>query len=256
MPTIQYHNEYTLSYADYGNPQGYPILIQHGLIASIKGSGLFERLIALGTRLICIARPGYGESSPYPMRNIAEWGGIVSTLVDELGLSQFDVLGMSSGAPYSYSIGHKFPGRARNIFIFSGTPALYDEEILSLWPYPVNKAAGIAELQKLAHELFFSHSSPEDLAKDDVRDSLANDCFGMALDFKIRCLDWGFHLRDVKQNVFMRHSKYDDSVPVITAEMTSRLLPNCRLEIKESDVHFSSDTLDDFINTVMADHYT
>ena len=77
------------------------------------------------------------------MINIAEWGEIVSILVDELKLSHFDILGMSSGAPYSYSIGYKLPDKVRNIFIFSGIPALYDDSVLAVWPYEVNKNADI-----------------------------------------------------------------------------------------------------------------
>jgi pimeloyl-ACP methyl ester carboxylesterase len=255
LKITRYKNEYSLSYAEYGDRNGYPILIQHGLIASIKHPDLFERLIRLGTRLICIARPGYGESSPYVMDNIGEWANIVSVLIDKLELSQFDVLGMSSGAPYSYAIGCKFPGKARNIFILSGTPALFDETVLSSWPYGVTKNASIGEMQKLAYELFFSNLSPHDFENDDVKDSMMNDCFGIAQDLKIRCIDWGFRLSDVKENVFMRHSKADSSVPFTTAEMTSKLLPNCTLDIKENDVHFSNEVLNDFISTTMAGWY-
>ena len=89
-----YKNGNTLSYSEFGNKSGYPILIQHGLIASIEDYDLFESLIDLGTKLISIARPGYGDSSPYIMKNVAEWGEIVSVLVDQLQLSQFDILGM------------------------------------------------------------------------------------------------------------------------------------------------------------------
>ena len=113
-----------LSYAEYGNKNGFPILIQHGLIASITDYDLFDRLIQLGARLICIARPGYGTSSPYLLQNMAEWAEIVTVLIDELQLSQFDVLGMSSGAPYSYVLGYRFPQKVRNIYIFSGIPAM------------------------------------------------------------------------------------------------------------------------------------
>jgi hypothetical protein len=35
--------------------------------------------------------------------------------VDELKISQFDVLGISSGAPYSYAIGYKLPVKAQDI---------------------------------------------------------------------------------------------------------------------------------------------
>src|SRR5512137_529228 len=113
---IRYKNGNTLSYTEYGDKHGYPVLVQHGLIASITDYHLFDSLINAGKRVISIARPGYGESSPYPMVNIAEWGEIVSILVEELQVSKFDVLGMSSGAPYSYAIGYKLPDKVRNIY--------------------------------------------------------------------------------------------------------------------------------------------
>jgi pimeloyl-ACP methyl ester carboxylesterase len=249
---IQYKNGNILSYLECGDQKGHPILIQHGMIASINDYHLFKRLIDAGTRLINIARPGYGESSPYVMKNIVEWGEIVSVLVDELGLAEFDVLGISSGAPYSYAIGYALPDRVRNLFILSGTPALYDEAVLSFWPYPVSKNVSIAEMQALAYELFFSHLSTADLEKDEIKDSLMYNCFGIAQDLKIRCLDWGFRLADVKARIVMRHSRSDDSVPFVTAEMTSQLLPDCRLEIKENDPHFSQEVLDDFICTIIS----
>jgi pimeloyl-ACP methyl ester carboxylesterase len=249
--TAHYFNGNCLSYAEYGDPNGYPILIQHGLIASINDQHIFQRLIESGARLICVARPGYGESSSYIMKNIGEWGDIVSVLVEELGLAQFDVFGISSGAPYCYAIGCRFPGQVRNLFILSGTPALYDEGILSFWPYPANKNVSLAELQKISYELFFSHLSKADLERDEIKDSIANDCFGIAQDLKIRVLDWGFRLSEIKGKVYMRHSKADSSVPLVTAEMTAKLLPDCRLEIRENDDHFSQEVLNDFINTVV-----
>jgi pimeloyl-ACP methyl ester carboxylesterase len=250
--TITYNNGNTLSYAEYGDSHGFPILIQHGLIASITDYHLFDRLAALGTRLVCIARPGYGESSPYVMKNMAEWGEIVASLVKELRLSQFDILGMSSGAPYSYAIAYKLPTQTRNVFIFSGMPALYDEKIQSVWPYPVTRDATLAEMEKLAHDLFFSNLSAEDLEKEDMIASMANHGFGVAQELKIRGMDWGFTLADVKAPVYMQHSRFDNFA---AAEMTAKMLPNCTFIVKENDVHFSPQALDEFIQSVMAKHY-
>jgi hypothetical protein len=162
---------------------------------------------------------------------------------------------MSSGAPYSYAIGHRFPDQVRNIYIFSGIPALYDAEVLSHWPHPVNKNARLTDLKKVAHELFFSNLSKEDLEKKDIKDSMRHNCFGIALDLQLRCADWGFQLSDVKQEVYMRHSRFDQGVPFVTALLTSKLLPNCNLDVKETDEHFSKDALDDFIKTVIAANY-
>ena len=245
---LQYKNGMILSYTDYGEKSGYPILAQHGLIASISDSHLFASLLEAGIRVICVARPGYGESSPYPMSQISEWGEIVSLLVDELNLTQFDILGMSSGAPYSYAIGYKLPNKVRTIFIFSGIPALYDERVLAVWPYPVNKDASMAELEELAKELCFSNLPPNALLQNDIQDSMRHNCFGIALDFKLRCKKWGFVLSEIKESVYMQHSRTDNFAPV---EITAKLLPNCQLEIRESGEHFSGELLDAFIKTTV-----
>jgi pimeloyl-ACP methyl ester carboxylesterase len=189
------------------------------------------------------------------MSNLAEWGDIVSILVEELRLSQFDVLGMSSGAPYSYAVGYKLPDKVRNIFIFSGIPALYDERILSHWPYEVKKNASIPELETLAYELFFSNLSKEDKEKNDIKDSMMNNCFGMAQDLKLRSMDWGFKLSEVKGNVYMQHSRADQNVPFITAEITANLLPNCQFKIRDMGEHFSKEALDEYIKTVIFEFY-
>lgn len=241
--------EISLSYIEYGSPDGFPILVQHGLIASIKDGDLFKRLTSAGARVICIARPGYGESSPYALSCIGEWGNLVSELVKALKLTRFDVLGMSSGAPYSYAIGWALPETARNIYIFSGIPAMYDDGVLAHWPFEVKKDADLDEMKKLVHGLFFSNLAAEDLARNDTLDSMVNDGFGIALDFRLRCMDWGFRLPEVKQHVYMRHARFDPGVPLATAELTSAILPNAELKVDESDIHFSQETLDAFFES-------
>ncbi len=82
--TLTYKNGLQLSYAEYGDKQGYPVLVQHGLIASIDDYELFDRLLQRRVRLICVARPGYGGSSPYQLNGYAEWAYILSLLIQEL----------------------------------------------------------------------------------------------------------------------------------------------------------------------------
>ncbi len=248
---LTYGNGTVLAYAEYGDQTGYPILVQHGLIASIGDNHLFDSLTKSGIRLICVARPGYGESSPYRLANMAAWGDIVASLVDQLSLAHFDVLGISSGAPYSYAIGYQLPDRVRNLFILSGTPALYDDAVLALWPYPVNKGASIAELEDLAYALFFAQLSQDARQQRDIQDSMRNNCFGIAQDFSLRCNHWGFRLSDVKAAVYMQHSKTDDQVPFATAAITAQLLPNCHFEVRASGDHFSQEILDSFIQTTV-----
>ncbi len=245
--SIKYADGKVLAFAEYGDRAGVPILVQHGLIASVEDSDLFDLLLRNNGRLICIARPGYGASSPSLLNSYAEWADLVYIVAEELNLTRFDVLGISSGAPYSYSIGARFPDKVRNIYILSGMPALYDDQVLSLWPYPLEKGKTIAEMSTLARSLFFLNLTPEDLLNKDISDSMMNDCFGVAQDLKLRTLPWGFALSDIKAPVFMRHSRGDDSVPFQTAVRTAQLLPRCTLELTEQDPHFSKEVLEEFI---------
>ena len=251
IQTILYQNGLRLAYADYGDPNGFPILVQHGMIASIRETHLFGALVAAGRRVISAARPGYGESSPYAMQNVAEWGEIIARLVEALGLPNFDVLGISSGAPYSYAIGHKIGEKVRNLFILSGTPALYAESVRAHWLYPLDLNASLESMQQTAQDVFFDHlpvGASEDPA---VQDSMRNECFGPGLDLLIRPRNWGFRLEQVRSRVYMRHSQADEAVPLVTAELTADLLPDCRLEIREDEPHFSLSVMDDFIRTTV-----
>jgi hypothetical protein len=47
----------------------------------------------------------------------------------------------------------------------------------------------------------------------------------------------------------MQHSRLDEQIPFITAELTSKRLPNCRFEAREHGGHFSCGLLDEFNRT-------
>lgn len=252
---LTYNGNQTLAYTDVGERDGIPVLVQHGLIASINEGNLFGRLIDLRARVISLARPGYGESSPYAMETLGQWAEVAGALVDALGLERFDVLGMSSGAPYSYALAAAFPGQVRNVYIFSGIPALYDANVQAHWPFPINTGASLSELQALAYDLFFAHLTEEDRQQEANRDSMRHNCFGIAQDLKLRCVDWGFDLAQVTAPVWMRHSQTDEGVPFVTAQLTAARLPHCHLDAPETGVHFSPEALDKFIETTMARHF-
>lgn len=235
-----------ISYADYGQKDGFPILVQHGLIASIKQGYLFDTLVQAGVRVICIARPGYGESTPLSMRTIGEWANLAAVVIDHLGLARFDLLGSSSGAPYAYAIAHGLPDIVRHVYIYSGVPAMYDPCVQSKWPFEIKTDCTLADMQKLAHGLFFSNLSDQDLLDDAMRDSMASGAFGIAQDFYLRVRGWGFTLDQIRQPVFLRHARQDSGVPYETALMTSRFLQNATLYADENDIHFSKESLEAF----------
>lgn len=239
----------TISINEFGDPDGFPIIINHGMIASITDNELFSSLVEAGKRIVCIARPGYGASSPFELQNVGEWGKVVNKIVHKMNLMQFDTLGISSGAPYSYAIAYEIPEKVRNVYIFSGTPALFDSRVVKLWPYPIDAEISLPALQVLAKNLFFSNGAPKE--NKALIDSYRNECFGIALDLKIRCRDWGFALSKIKTKVTMEHSINDTSAPFAAAELTSKMLGNCKLLKRKNGDHFSKELLNEFLINVV-----
>jgi pimeloyl-ACP methyl ester carboxylesterase len=235
-----YGKKETLAYNDIGDKNLLPILIQHGTMASIKDIEIFDELKKY-TRVICIARPGYGESSPYILKNMLEYGNIISQLVKELSIKQFDVLSSSAGAPYGYAIAKACESEIRNTYVYSGTPALYDANIQKKWPFPVNKNLTVEDSQKVAYEVFFANIPSSELGKNYIKDSMANNCFGEGQNLRIRFNDWGFKMSDIKSKVYMQHGKQDTVIPYELAIMTKELLPNCEIELLEEGEHFTEE---------------
>jgi len=247
---FEYQAGKVLAYNDFGVPGGFPVVVQHGSIASIKDTALLEEL-GRRARVICIARPGYGESSPFILNSFLEYGKLAAKLTRELGIGEFDILSSSAGAPYGYALARACAGKARNIYVYSGTPALYDEVIQKNWPYPVVKEMTIEESQKTAYEVFFAHIPESDKARNDVKDSMANNCFGEGQNLRIRFKDWGFTLPEISSKVYMQHSRKDGVIPYQLAVRTAELLRNCELELLEEGSHFSAEGYKAFVGSVV-----
>ena len=245
-----FSGENVLAYNDFGKKDGFPILVQHGTMASIND---IDSLADLGkvARVICIARPGYGESSPYILKDLLEYGEIVAKFVEELGIRQFDVFGSSAGAIYCYAIAKACSSKTRNVYLYSGTPALYDAEVRKNWSFPISGEMTVEDSQKIAYEIFFSHFSEEDKKQNFVKDSMANNCFGEGQNLRIRFKDWGFTLPEIKAKVFMQHSKKDEVLPYVMAEITAKLLSNCKLELLEEGGHFTNEGYESFIQSTV-----
>jgi hypothetical protein len=85
-----------LGFAEYGSPDGYPIIFFHGWPSSrLEGRGAHKLAKQHGVRVICPDRPGFGLSTFQPGRRIADWPADVKALASHVGLSRFGILGGS-----------------------------------------------------------------------------------------------------------------------------------------------------------------
>lgn len=62
-----------LSYAEYGAPDGRPVLLLHGLVGSVISEDMEEQLASIPMRILAMARPGYGASDYFEMDCVADW---------------------------------------------------------------------------------------------------------------------------------------------------------------------------------------
>ena len=80
----------SLSYAQYGDPGGFPIVNAHGgLACRLDVEAAASVAAQSGVRLIAPDRPGVGRSDPQPGRSILDWTRDVGELLDLLAIDRF-----------------------------------------------------------------------------------------------------------------------------------------------------------------------
>ena len=91
-----------LTYLDVGDPNGPLVLHNHGGPSSrLEALLLAQAAAANGLRLICVDRPGMGQSSPQTARSYQGWADDLVTVADALGYREFGVTGWSEGGPWA-----------------------------------------------------------------------------------------------------------------------------------------------------------
>jgi pimeloyl-ACP methyl ester carboxylesterase len=103
----------TLAVAEWGDPNGRPVITFHGTPGSRIGYWTLEPEIwaRFGLRRLSFDRPGYGESTRLPGRSVADVVPDVVTIADAFGLRRFAISGGSGGGPHVLACAALLPGR-------------------------------------------------------------------------------------------------------------------------------------------------
>src|SRR5262245_5567274 len=102
-----------LGYAEFGDPSGRLVLWHHGTPGARRQVPLTARRAAerLGLRIVCVERPGVGDSTNHRYQHIREWADDAAAVADHFGHDQFAVVGLSGGGPYALACAHELPER-------------------------------------------------------------------------------------------------------------------------------------------------
>ncbi|KAJ3469483.1 hypothetical protein MRS44_003548 [Fusarium solani] len=91
-----------ISWAEFGSPNGRPIIYLHGTPSSrLECAEFHQELHDRNIRLIAPDRPGFGRSEVHPARTIGGYANDVRALAQQLNLSEYAVMGQSGGGPYA-----------------------------------------------------------------------------------------------------------------------------------------------------------
>jgi pimeloyl-ACP methyl ester carboxylesterase len=111
-----------LSYSLRGDPAAtYTVLYLHRSASSRLEAALFDEgvLREHSARVLAVDRPGHGESSPHPTRNLTTFAADVEEVAAALGLHRLLVVGSSVGATYALALAALLPDRVQATLLIS-----------------------------------------------------------------------------------------------------------------------------------------
>ncbi|MEV2218306.1 alpha/beta hydrolase [Nocardia vinacea] len=111
-----------LSYLEVGNPHGPLVIHNHGGPSSrIEARFFADSAMKKRLRLVCVDRPGIGQSSPQKARTYAGWADDMTAIADALGCNEFGVTGWSEGGPWALAAAAYIdPLRLRHVSSIAG----------------------------------------------------------------------------------------------------------------------------------------
>ena len=112
----------TLAHLEVGDPQGPLVIHNHGGPSSrFEARLLAEAASKNRLRLVCVERPGMGQSSRQKTRSYSGWADDMVTIANALGYRAFGVTGWSEGGPWALAAAAYIdPARLRHISSIAG----------------------------------------------------------------------------------------------------------------------------------------
>lgn len=248
--TLQLDDGRVLSYAEYGDPAGVPVVGLHGL----PGSRLMLKVAEpaahnRGIRLIAPERPGYGSSSALRPASVAQYAADVAALADALKLPSFAILGVSGGGPYALACASQLAARVSLALLISGIGPLYlpdstrDMVSANRIMFAVGRfspaLAGLllpqlirSSLPSLEKHVRNGTSPSPDIdpaafaiLAADQREAIRAGGKGIHYDMANLWRPWGFRLDDVRVEVHLWHGEADNLAPIALARHIADKLP-------------------------------
>ena len=258
----------TIGAAEYGDPDGVPVLWTHGGPGSrFEPLWLRDAAAEAGLRIVAVDRPGYGLSDPLPGRTILDGVADLLAVADQLSLREFRTVGVSTGGAYALATAAVAPERVLGAVACCsvtdmawppGRAAMSPPHAHALWDAPDRDAAIAAGIEVHGENgvKMLNGGMNAGLAQSD-RDLFADRAWmsdamhgfpamwtfggqGYADDRLADGHGWGeFDVSAIRCPVVVLHGAEDRILDVIHAHHTAAIVPGAELVVVEGLGHFS-----------------
>lgn len=269
---LQLANGRQLGVAEFGSPEGTPVLWFHGTPGARRQVPFAAREYALanGLRIIGIERPGIGLSTPHLYPNVAAWGTDMEEFADRLALDHFGLIGLSGGGPYVLATAHQMPQRVTAGAVFGGVAPTHGAEApaggLTALAVPAEKALSflkkplgsmlsrtVLALHPFADPIFDAlvkyvpgHET-QMLGRPELRAMFLDDLLlgsktGMRAtlnDVILFARPWGFALEDIRTPIHFWQGTIDPLVPVSHTQAMAGQIPGAAYSLCEDEGHLA-----------------
>ena len=252
-----------LGFAEYGDPDGKPLMFFHGGGGSRLLGELYDKAaLRQGVRVIAPDRPGMGLSVPQPKRRLLDWPKDVVQLADSLGLGRFATLGFSAGAPHALACAATIPDRLSAVIVVgcpvpgaptAGLPLMnrlmlfavgwsgrfFANAMSELVHDPVKSARKSARWLNAADQRLHTDPDVSRIVYEATREAIRGGTDGVAQDVTLSFRRWGFELGGVRSRVHLWHGEDDRMAPVAFGRYAAGRLPDCVATFCPGEGHMS-----------------
>jgi pimeloyl-ACP methyl ester carboxylesterase len=242
-----------LAYAEYGSPDGTPLVFLHGTPGSRLLAGLFDE---------AAREPGFGRSAPWPDRTVADVGRLVAAVLDDVDVDRAGVVAFSGGAPHALAAAATHPDRVGRVDVVAGatppgfgtSPPAVQRLLAGLATRAPPVLRGLLRGQawladRLDPALVVAQYAddpdavPADVARtvrDDFVAAFALTRRGAVTEFRGAATPWPFALDAVDSTVFLWHGDADANVPLAGARRLASRLPSADLRVLDDADHLGT----------------
>jgi pimeloyl-ACP methyl ester carboxylesterase len=257
--TITLADGRTLGFVEVGDPEGHPVVSNHGGLSSrLDVVPCDAAARAHGLRVISPDRPGIGLSDPRPGRTLAGWADDVGQLADQLGIDRFATMGWSFGGGFAQGVARHLADRLSALVLVASVVPVDWEGMRATIDRMDRVFMGLSEhaLGRLAERSIFhvmaveAHRRPEAFARQSgdrgpsaealsaaIAEGLS-DTDGVVEDYRTFDRPWGFDPAEITVPTQIWQGDADELVPPDWGHRLQAAIAGSTLTVVPGATHF------------------